>query len=121
MRLVRPKQPRLLQGPAIPSLIPQRARERGRERGREREREREREKYREREREREGQTDRQRETETDRGADCTSTRVPCQCSNFISQVVIIKSFCKSQFPHKSVNISFIVTNLTVMLTDSLGD
>ena len=29
----------------------------------------------------------------------------------ISQKVFIKSFCKSQIPHKSVNLSFIVTNI----------
>ena len=29
---------------------------------------------------------------------------------FISQNVFIKSFCKSELPHKSVNLSFIITN-----------
>jgi len=32
--------------------------------------------------------------------------------DFISQKVFIKSFCKSQFPQKSVNVSFIITKLT---------
>jgi len=29
----------------------------------------------------------------------------------ISQTVFIKSFCKSQFPHKSVNLFFIITTI----------
>ena len=34
----------------------------------------------------------------------------------ISQKVFIKSFCKSQFPHKSVNSSFIIANVINKLT-----
>ena len=38
----------------------------------------------------------------------------------ISQKVFTKSFCKSQFPHKSVNVSFIITNFDNTLTDLCG-
>ena len=34
------------------------------------------------------------------------------CGNdLIPQKVYIKSFCKSQFPHKSVNVSFIINHI----------
>ena len=36
--------------------------------------------------------------------------------NFISKRVFMKSFRKSQFPHKSVNLSFTITNQTIKLT-----
>ena len=32
-------------------------------------------------------------------------------TRFISQKVSVKSFCESQFPHKSANLSFIITNI----------
>ena len=35
----------------------------------------------------------------------------------ISQRVFIKSFCKRQFPHKSGNLSFIITTIKNKLTD----
>jgi len=35
----------------------------------------------------------------------------------ISHKVFLKSFCKSQFPHKSVNLSFTITNIKDMLTE----
>jgi len=41
--------------------------------------------------------------------------------NHISQKVSIKSFCKSQFPHKSVNVFFISVMIKVKLTDSWGN
>ena len=40
---------------------------------------------------------------------------------FISQQVFVKSFCKSQFPHKSVNLSFILVTINDKLTDVCGD
>jgi len=40
---------------------------------------------------------------------------------FISQKVFIKSFCESQFPHKSVNVSFIITDIKNELTDLCGN
>ena len=39
----------------------------------------------------------------------------------ISLKVFIKSFCKSQFPHKSVNLSFIITDLKDKLTSLCGN
>ena len=39
---------------------------------------------------------------------------------FIPQKVFIKSFCKSQFPHKFVNLSFIITKTKNKLTDLWG-
>ena len=36
-----------------------------------------------------------------------------------SQKVFIKPFCKSQFPHKSVNLSFIITHIKIQLRDLL--
>ena len=39
----------------------------------------------------------------------------------ISQKVFIKSFGKSQFPHKSANVSFIITNIKNKLTDLCGN
>ena len=39
--------------------------------------------------------------------------------NLISQKVFIKSFCRSRFPHKSVNLSFIITD--TKLTDLCGN
>ena len=38
----------------------------------------------------------------------------------ISQKVFIKSFCKSQFPHKSINLFFIITNIKNELTGLRG-
>ena len=40
---------------------------------------------------------------------------------FITQKVLIKLFCKSQFPHKSVNLFFIITDSTNKLTDLYGN
>ena len=39
----------------------------------------------------------------------------------ISQNVSIKSFCKSQFPHKFVNIFFMFVKIKDMLTDLCGN
>ena len=51
--------------------------------------------------------------------------LPIVCVNtdglLISQKVFIKSFCNSRFPHKSVNLSFIITNIKNKLTDVCGD
>ena len=41
--------------------------------------------------------------------------------DFISQTAFRKSFCKSQFPHKSVNLFFIVTDMKNKLTDFCGN
>ena len=40
---------------------------------------------------------------------------------FISQKVFIKSFCKSQFPHKYVNLFFISVTTTDKLTGLCGN
>ena len=37
-------------------------------------------------------------------------------SDIISQKMLIKSFCKSQFPRKSVKLSFIINNIKNQLT-----
>ena len=42
-------------------------------------------------------------------------------SPFISDKVFVKSFCRSQLPHKSVNLSFTVTNMKHKLTKLCGD
>ena len=42
-------------------------------------------------------------------------------SHFISQKVSIKSFCKSQFLHKSVNVCFILVMINDKLTDLCGN
>ena len=39
----------------------------------------------------------------------------------ISPKLFMRLFCKSQFPHKSVNLSLIVTNVKNKLTDSCGN
>ena len=39
----------------------------------------------------------------------------------ISQKVFIKSFCKSQFPHKSVNLFFILVIIKDKLTNLCGN
>ena len=39
---------------------------------------------------------------------------------FISHKVFLKSFCKSQFPHNSVNLFFILVIVKDKLTDFLG-
>ena len=43
-----------------------------------------------------------------------------ELSNHFAHTVFIKSFCKSQFPHKSVNLSFIITRMKNKLTDLCG-
>jgi len=43
-----------------------------------------------------------------------------RCTRFISQKVFIKSFGKSQFPHKSVNLFFILVIVKDTLTDLWG-
>ena len=40
---------------------------------------------------------------------------------FVSHRVISKSFCRSQFPHKSVNSSFTITDIKNKLTDLCGN
>jgi len=40
---------------------------------------------------------------------------------FISQKLFLESLCKSQFPHKSVNLSFILVNIKNKLTDLRGN
>ena len=39
----------------------------------------------------------------------------------ISQKVFMKSFCRSQLPHKSVNLSFTITDTKNQLTDLYGN
>ena len=39
----------------------------------------------------------------------------------ISLKVFVKSFCRSQFPHKSVNLCFIITNTKDELTNLCGN
>jgi hypothetical protein len=41
-------------------------------------------------------------------------------SGFISHKVFVKSFCRSQVPHNSVNLSFTNSNIKVELTDLCG-
>jgi len=41
-------------------------------------------------------------------------------SIFISHEVFLKLFCRSQLPHKFVNISFAITNIKNKLTDLWG-
>jgi len=40
---------------------------------------------------------------------------------FISQKVLTQSFCKNQFPHKSVNLLSIVIDVQNKLTDLYGN
>ena len=40
---------------------------------------------------------------------------------FISQKLFVKLFCKSQFPDKSVNVFFILTNIKNKLIDLCGN
>ena len=42
------------------------------------------------------------------------------CCNVIAQKVFIPLLCKSQFPHKSVNSSFIITDIKNTLRDLCG-
>ena len=35
----------------------------------------------------------------------------CHTAWFISQNLFVKSFCKSQFPHKSISLSFMITHV----------
>ena len=42
-------------------------------------------------------------------------------SYFISQKVFIESFCRSLFPHKSVNVSFTPSNIKNKSTDWCGN
>jgi len=42
-------------------------------------------------------------------------------TRLVSQKVFIKSFCKSQFPHKSVNLLFILVIIKDNLTDLCGN
>jgi len=44
----------------------------------------------------------------------------CCSRDFISHKVLLKSFCKSQFPHNSVSISFILAIEKIKLTDLWG-
>ena len=48
-------------------------------------------------------------------------RSPGSCvAVLISQQVFVKSFCKSQFPNKSVNLFFILVTIKESLTDLWG-
>ena len=42
-------------------------------------------------------------------------------TSFISQKELIKSFCRSQYPSKSVNLLFTSVMIKVMLTDLCGN
>ena len=57
------------------------------------------------------------------GLGCRGARFRVQGSGFRVQGSgsFCKSFCKSQFPHKSVNLSFIITNIKSQLTDVCGN
>ena len=43
-----------------------------------------------------------------------------RCMDFISHKAFLKSFCKSQCPHQSVNLFFILVIVKDQLTDSWG-
>ena len=51
----------------------------------------------------------------------TKATVDWSRPDLISQKVFIKSFCKSQFPHKSVNLFFISVMIKDKLTDLCGN
>ena len=52
----------------------------------------------------------------------TRCEVPERCVDYlISHKVSSKSFCRGQFPHKSVNVSFTFANIKNQLTDSCGN
>ena len=51
----------------------------------------------------------------------TSSRKSELEKSITSQKVFMKSFCKSQFPHNSVNLSLIITNIKNNLTDWCGN
>ena len=70
----------------------------------ERARERESERARERESERASARERQRDGAREDAAE----------RDLVSQKVFINSFCKSQFPHRSVNLSFILVVIRKM-------
>ena len=40
---------------------------------------------------------------------------------FVSHLFFIKLFCKSRFPHKSVNLSLVIINIKNRLTDWCGN
>jgi len=42
-------------------------------------------------------------------------------TNLISHKEFLQSFCRSQLPHKSVNLSFTITNINNKLTDLCGN
>ena len=42
-------------------------------------------------------------------------------STLISHRLFLESFCRSQFPHKSVNLSFTITNIKNNMTDLRGN
>ena len=44
-----------------------------------------------------------------------------ESEDIMSQKVFIKSFCKSQFPHKFVNLFFILVMMKDKLMDSCGN
>ena len=46
---------------------------------------------------------------------------PLPTQTLVSQKVFIQSFCKRQFPHKSVNSSFIITSINDKLTNLCGN
>ena len=46
---------------------------------------------------------------------------PAPAHKFISPKVFTKSLCKSQFPQKSVNLFFIITNIKNKLTNLCGN
>ena len=63
---------------------------------------------------------------TERGG-CTShelvggLEVVRRASKLILQKVFLESLCRSQLPHKSVNLSFAITNINNTLTDVSGN
>jgi hypothetical protein len=50
------------------------------------------------------------------GRQRADSRLPLHADRFISHKVLLKSCCKSQFPHKSVNLFFILVIVKDMLT-----
>ena len=55
-------------------------------------------------------------------AEITKLAINCFITTkVISQKVFIQLFCKSQFPHKCVNLSFNITNINNKLTNFGGN
>ena len=96
-------------------------RKREKERERERKREREREKERKQKRERERKRKRERERERERDGECVAKQDRIRgTQEFISHKAFLESFGKNRFPHKSVNLFFILVIVKNKMTDLRG-